>query len=193
MSENIEIEFKNLLTATEFELLLNKFNISDSDFFYQANHYYDTVDFKLKSLKSALRIREKNGEFELTLKTPTDDNIGLLEINQNLKSIPASLAEVTKGSVVEKIKDFEIPLSELKTFGTLATYRVEFPYKSGLLVLDRSEYLGITDFEMEFEVPEYKQGEIDFKEILCEVGIESRKTKNKVRRFYDALNAESKS
>lgn len=189
MSENIEIEFKNLLTVSEFETLLKKFHLSEEDFFYQANHYYDTIDFKLKSLKSALRIREKNGKFELTLKTPTEDNIGLLEINQNLASIPANLGEITTGAVVAKLNSMGISTSELRTFGTLATYRTEFHYKSGLLVLDKSEYLGVTDYEVEFEVPEYTQGEVDFKNFLHEVRIERRETKNKVRRFYDVFNS----
>lgn len=191
MSENIEIEFKNLLSESEFKALLNRFAVAESDLFYQANHYYDTSDYKLKSRSSALRIREKSGTFELTLKEPTEDNIGLLETNQTLNSLPSSLDEITEGAVINRISAASISLSELKTFGTLATYRTEFPYKSGLLVLDKSEYLGVTDYEIEFEVPEFNQGAIEFKELLEDVGIEVRETKNKVRRFHEALMSQA--
>lgn len=59
MSETIEIEFKNLLTKVEYEKLLNAFNVKDEQIICQTNHYFDTPDFTLKDLGSALRIREK--------------------------------------------------------------------------------------------------------------------------------------
>ena len=70
MSQNIEIEFKNMLTSEEFLQLKLHFNIDQNKFKKQVNHYFDTPSFSLKSLNSALRIREKGTQFEMTLKQP---------------------------------------------------------------------------------------------------------------------------
>src|SRR5688572_17446881 len=82
MSQNIEIEFKNIITKSEFEKLINHFGLVEESFFTQENHYFDTPDFALKNQGSALRIRKKNEKYELTLKQPHPD--GLLETNKTL-------------------------------------------------------------------------------------------------------------
>lgn len=58
-NQNIEIEFKNMLTKEEYELLLTHFQVGKEDLFEQENHYFDTSDFALKANHSALRIRKK--------------------------------------------------------------------------------------------------------------------------------------
>ena len=80
MSENLEIEYKNLVTEEEFSKIQQHFNIDDSDFSMQENDYFDTNDFALKQQGSALRVRKKSGTFEFTLKEPR--KIGLLETNE---------------------------------------------------------------------------------------------------------------
>ncbi len=59
MTQEIEIEFKNLLTKSEFLKLSEALCMKEHDFKQQVNHYFDTKDFSLKQKKSALRIREK--------------------------------------------------------------------------------------------------------------------------------------
>lgn len=70
MTQQIEIEFKNNLTKTEYTNLLKNLNLSENDCYTQENHYYDTTDWKLKNKHSALRIRLFTSSAELTLKTP---------------------------------------------------------------------------------------------------------------------------
>ena len=53
MSQEIEIEFKNLLTKAQYEQLLEVFSISASQIHRQVNHYFDTPDQHLKKLSSA--------------------------------------------------------------------------------------------------------------------------------------------
>ena len=55
-------------------------------------------------------------------------------------------------------QDFNILENELKVLGNLTTYRLETEYQNELLVLDKSEYLGKTDYELEFEVHSYDEG-----------------------------------
>lgn len=186
MSETIEIEFKNLLTKVEYENLLKTFNVERKDIIKQSNHYFDTPDFALKNLGSALRIREKNNSFELTLKQPAA--VGLLETTQHLSRIEfqAVIQQqiFPKGIVQERIKQLKIAFNKIVYFGSLTTKRSEFPYKEGLLVLDHSFYLNTEDYEIEYEVKDFQSGQLVFQELLKQYDIPIRKTQNKIARFY---------
>lgn len=186
MSQNIEIEFKNMLTKEEFHFLAQYFKIKPEQFKKQINHYFDTNSFTLKDHSSALRIREKGSQFEMTLKQPAQQ--GLLETNQMLTSRQAEVAlssgklpegEV-KDAVVKLIKDIE----PLQYFGSLTTLRAEFEYKEGLLVLDHSYYLNKEDYELEYEVLNESEGYQIFSKLLEELKIPVRPTDNKIKRFY---------
>ncbi|WHY78994.1 CYTH domain-containing protein [Neobacillus sp. WH10] len=187
MSQNIEIEFKNMLTKKEYERFLVEFSIDKKQIFSQENHYFDTPDFALKSIGVALRIRKKGGAYEMTLKQPA--TVGLLETNQILCAEEASSAfkveRLPDGLVQQLIEEIGIPFSKLKYFGSLRTNRVEIKYKNGLLVLDHSSYLTIEDYELELEVDNYQEGLKTFKELLSKFMIPERKTENKIRRFYN--------
>ncbi len=74
MTQEIEIEFKNIVTKEEFDTLCKSFSIEA--FTKQVNHYFETPDFSLKEAGSALRIRHKGATYTLTLKQPAE--IGLL-------------------------------------------------------------------------------------------------------------------
>lgn len=187
MSQNIEIEFKNLLTNEEFLLLKKHFNIEASKFKKQVNHYFDTPAFSLKDHGSALRIREKGNQFELTLKQPAEQ--GLLETTQTLSADQAEkilksgklLAGEVKDAIATLIQDAD----SLQYFGSLTTDRAEFEYMGGLLVLDHSYYLNKEDYEIEYEVTDEAGGFIIFSELLAELKIPARTTDNKIKRFYN--------
>jgi uncharacterized protein YjbK len=187
MSQNIEIEFKNILSEKEYELLLKKFNINEKQIFSQENHYFDTPDFALKEKKAALRIRQKQDHFEMTLKQPA--SVGLLETNQVLTMEEASEAiqfgKLPTGIIQNLIEEMDIPYKTIGYFGSLLTKRVEFDYKEGLLVLDHSYYLNKEDFELEYEAKNYRDGLRIFQEFLRLHGIPKRITENKILRFYN--------
>ena len=48
MTQEIEIEFKNIVTKEEFDTLCKSFSIEA--FTKQVNHYFETPDFSLKKL-----------------------------------------------------------------------------------------------------------------------------------------------
>jgi uncharacterized protein YjbK len=186
MSETIEIEFKNLLTKVEYEKLLKSFRVKDEQIISQTNHYFDTPNFTLKELGSALRTRGKKDQYEMTLKQPAD--VGLLETTQTL-SENEFLASINngilpKGIVQERLEQLNISLTDLEYFGSLTTKRAEFPYKEGLLVLDHSLYLNTEDYEVEYEVVDFQRGQLTFKELLEQYNIPLRVTLNKIARFY---------
>ena len=43
--ENLEIEYKTLLTENEYEQLIKKFSLEKATPFFQRNFYFDTKDF----------------------------------------------------------------------------------------------------------------------------------------------------
>lgn len=186
MTENIEIEFKNMLTAEEFRRLLNFFNVTASDFKKQTNHYFDTRSFSLKENGSALRIREKENGFEMTLKQPAPR--GLLETNQSISADAAKdmihSGKPIEGAVKEAVSRLIGNLDSLQYFGSLTTIRAEFEYKVGLLVLDHSYYLNLEDYEIEYEVADEEEGSKIFSALLEGLNIPIRPTDNKIRRFY---------
>ncbi|MEH7177474.1 CYTH domain-containing protein [Neobacillus vireti] len=187
MSETIEIEFKNLLTKDEYQILLGAFKVEESQIKSQKNHYFDTPNFALKKLGSALRIREKGNHFEMTLKQPAA--VGLLETTQLLiaNEFQAAIQYGTlpKGEIHDRIQQLDdISFSLIEYFGSLLTKRAEFQYKNGILVLDHSLYLKTEDYEVEYEVEDFQLGQAAFQELLHQFRIPIRKTQNKIERFY---------
>lgn len=190
MSQEVEIEFKNIISRKEFGKIRDHFNVKPDDFSLQHNHYFDTPSFMLKEKGCALRIREKHGEFTLTLKQPHIN--GLLETHQKLMSQDANKAFLDKGlpdgETSEAVQSMDIPLPSLRYLGKLSTSRAEFPYRNGTLVLDHSEYLQTEDDELEYEVLERTNGEKNFEELLASFNIPRHPSKNKVERFFDRKN-----
>ncbi|PKG25554.1 CYTH domain-containing protein [Niallia nealsonii] len=187
MSQNIEIEFKNLLTKKEYLQLKGHFGIKDEDLFKQENHYFDTSDFLLKKNKAALRIRKKQDFYELTLKQPHKE--GLLETNKTLTEQESDdifkTGVIKEEQIINLLVQMDIPPDNIQYFGSLTTVRAEKKIGNGLLVLDHSFYLNEEDFELEYEVTNRQKGQTNFEQILQKFQIPKRQTKNKVQRFYD--------
>ncbi|NMD71510.1 CYTH domain-containing protein [Bacillus sp. DNRA2] len=187
LAQQIEIEYKNLLTKLEYEALLNHFKIETHQIKQQINHYFDTAEFALKNLRSALRIREKEGCYELTLKQPAE--VGLLETNQSLTKDDAenmfNNARFPEGAVKVALETVGVDIESIEFFGTLTTLRAELEYMGGLLVFDSSRYLNAEDFELEYEVTDPGEGKAVFRQLLETMNIPLRKTDNKIQRFYN--------
>lgn len=189
MSKTPEIEFKNLLTEKEYQTLLNLYQVKESDFFVQENIYYDTVDKTLENSHAALRIRLFADKAEQTLKTPfktylmeTTDALQLEEARQLIKK-----EQIKKeGAVNETLSKMAISLSDLRIIGSLKTTRFEKELSHGLLVLDKSEYFGTVDYELEYEAQEELAGSHFFAHFLNQHHIPRRETKNKILRMKEA-------
>lgn len=188
MNQELEIEFKNLLTKEEFSLLKEAFSIHDELFQTQVNHYFDTKQFSLKALHSALRIRFKNNQYTLTLKQTIAE--GILETHQVLTEKEAQAMQrnllFPDGDIKKILTELSIDLHDLKYFGMLTTKRAELPYKDGILVFDYSQYLNQEDYELEYEVKERTRGYEAFLTLLQTYQIPIRKTENKIQRFFHA-------
>ncbi|EGS9345409.1 CYTH domain-containing protein [Listeria monocytogenes] len=186
MVKELEIEFRNLLTKEEYDTLIESFRVKEEDFFEQTNYYLDTANFRLKERHSALRIRQLDTQYQLTLKTP--EARGLMETTQILGEDQASAiisgANIPVGPVRDTLKELGINHEDLQVFGSLKTIRAEKDYKKGLLVFDKNFYGSISDFDLEYEVSDYDKGKEVFDKLLKEYQITNQPAKNKVARFY---------
>ena len=158
MIKNKEIEFKTFISEEQYLSLLKEFEL-ENNIFKQTNHYFDTEDGKLIAEQTVLRIREKGTNFKLTKKTRAD--VGADEthifINQNKAN-----ELINKGFDANIIG---LPYYVNK-IAELTTYRASAPYKDGTIFFDKSVYYGNTDYEIEYEVDDVKQGQIDFNDFL---------------------------
>ncbi|AXI08796.1 CYTH domain-containing protein [Oceanobacillus sp. 143] len=188
MAQEIEIEYKNLLTKDEFQRLLDNLPFPEYSE-VQTNYYFETKDFQLKENGSALRIREKNGSYRLTLKEP--HTLGLLETHDVLTKQEATDwvngKIIPKEHIAKQLLEKGIAFESLSYYGSLITERREAQYKGVLIVLDISKYNGKTDYEFELEAQNKDVGLETFLNILSEYNIRKKQTPNKIQRFFESL------
>lgn len=193
MSQQLEIEYKTLLTKKEFQQVQAYFQITKTDFFTQTNTYFDTPQNALKKGHYSLRIRQWNTHAEQTLKVP--QKIGKLEVTDPLSADEArrlvqQAAVKTSGEVGKYLQKIKIDPTELYSFGTLTTHRYEKHLAAGILALDCSVYYDLTDYELELEVTDAKVGKAAFNRLLQELNIIEKPAKSKIQRMMMGKHAE---
>lgn len=132
----IELEKKLLLTEKEYHLLLDRFCGGLSSF-VQVNYYFDTNEYSMNQKGITCRIRCKNGELKATMKAHHAVPGGSVEAETT----------ITNGLKQNGFTDMGLLLQ-----GFLTTCRTVL-FKNDLceMVLDKNEYLGHTDYELEIE------------------------------------------
>ncbi|MBP1969050.1 uncharacterized protein YjbK [Virgibacillus natechei] len=188
MTQEIEIEYKNLLTKEEFDRLLYNLPFPEQSK-TQTNYYFETKDYALKNMGSALRIREKDGAYQLTLKEPHDD--GLLETHDSLTKKEAADwfqgAISPKPNTTKQLRAKGVSPDSLHYYGNLTTKRRETAYNDALIVLDFSTFNGKEDYELEVEASSKKIGIHVFESLLAAHDIQRRNTPNKIERFFRTI------
>lgn len=191
MSENLEIEFKTLLSKEEFSWTIEYFHLNEENFFTQTNYYFDSTDFQLKKQKIGLRVRTLANNAEITLKIP--QKVGLLEINDALsldeaQKIIESATLPDRGNVYNKLTELGINKDDLRLIGSLTTKRAEKKLPKGLLALDESWYNEQHDFELELEVDDAEKGRESFLYVLDSLTIKESPSPNKIQRMMLSSN-----
>lgn len=189
MTEQIEIEYKTLLTNVQFEAIKAKY-APEKNAFVQENYYFDTPDFRLKQLHCGLRIRTFEDVAECTLKTPLKE--GVLETTDHLSLKQAQTLLQNKvisshGIVAQKLVSMGIQANQVHLLAHLKTARIQINLPSGELALDESWYGKSHDYELELEVSEASKGKQDFLDLLAEFDIDYQPAKNKVLRAFEAM------
>ncbi len=182
MKNHLEIEYKTLLTKSEYNRLLAEF--SDVSPILQTNHYIDTPNLDMKNHRFSLRIRTFENIAELTLKIPQD--IGNQEYNQVLDIQTARQLlddfQLPAGHIFNMISATDVPLEKLAIWGSLTTKRYEKETSIGLMALDENQYAGQTDYELEVEVSNAHEGKILFDAYLKKKAIQFKYASSKVAR-----------
>lgn len=184
-----EIEFKNILLEEEYNKIRASHFNNETPLILE-NYYLDNNKLTLINSRLMLRIRTQDNNQIMTLKVPESAhtvleysghvNLDLLDESPlNQDDIPANIKE--------KLEALNISLEGLRIQGNLRTERLEKPYRSGLLVLDKADYLGQTDYELEFEAPDTASGQADITHILNKYDIVRREESVKSARFYEVL------
>lgn len=194
MSEQIEIEFKTLLSEREFSEVMTHFKIDSTQFFTQINYYFDTKDFQLKNRQMGLRIRTFTSKAEMTLKIPHDT--GLLEITDVLtlddaKNMIDYSIFPKKSHVLVKLINLGITVQQLHLIGDLKTNRAEIDLPEGLLALDENWYNKHHDFELELEVADAFTGKQAFSALLNILNIKENFAGNKIQRMMKSLEKQN--
>lgn len=184
-----EIEFKNLLTESEYDKIRND-HFSGEQPLHLTNYYIDNNELQLINNLLMLRIRVEDGTQLMTVKIPDERHVvyeysGItdIELTEGAAIDESSIPE----NIKEQLEKRNIKMESLAVQGSLITERFEKALNLGLLVLDRSTYLGTTDFELEFEAPDISTGQAEFTQILKNYGIVRRDEIVKSARFYNAL------
>ena len=177
MTKNIEIEFKTFISEDVYNNLIKEFEI-ENNIFSQTNYYFDTEDTILMQEKTVLRIRQKGSNYKLTKKTRAE--VGADETHLLISKEQAE--NFLQNGFDAKI--INLPYY-VKNIAQLTTHRASTPYKNGTLFLDKSEYYGKVDYEIEYEVDEEKEGLKDFKNFLDSHNITFKESIRKSKRAYD--------
>ncbi|MCO7126197.1 CYTH domain-containing protein [Sporolactobacillus shoreicorticis] len=188
MAQELEIEYKNMLTGDEFAKLCTAFGLKTSSFFKQVNYYFDTPTFALMDKKTVLRIRAVGAQYDFTLKQP--HNGAILETHQELDDEESrsmiQLGIVPSGEIEQAVTKIGVDADQLVLIGELTTKRCQFPYRSGKLFLDHSLYLDHNDYELEYEAAGQGSGADSFNALLLEHSIPRRSSKSKMIRLFQA-------
>jgi len=184
MQTSTEVQFKTLLTLEEYNKLMDKFKGNRMDL--QTNHYFDTPRFSLKALDSSLRVRERDS-LELTLKRRKGYSLKELSLpidNDTFEEI-RSTGVIPNSDIKTELASL-IGNQKLVNFISLSTLRMFFQYKNGILFIDKSKYLDIIDYELEYEAKNYNEGKKDFIKLIGELGIQYKKSEKKIKRAFKA-------
>ncbi len=178
--KNLEIEFKCPINKKEYETLIDKFELKDNVYLL-TNYYFDTVNKDLHKNRTVLRIRKKhnNNLYKITLKQDTPQ--GALESHVFLREEQA-LNLIENGF---NLKDFFDEDLDVIFHGKLDNYRVSTPYREGELFFDRIEYFDKVEYEVEYEVDNFEDGEINFNKFLQENNIKKAPFKRKSQRILE--------
>lgn len=187
MANKLEYEFKTMLTKKEYVDLMTHFTEHRGNL--QINYYFDTDRFTLKATEIGLRVRKReNVNYEMTLKRKKgyvahviNEFITKEQFNEfcetgiiPCESIRKDLEEIIKGQ-------------KIVNYMSLATFRISFPYKNGVLSIDKCKYVDTIDYELVFQSNVYETGKREFVETVKSFGVQYKKAEPKMKRAYTAL------
>ena len=154
--EHIEIEFKMLLNEKLFHQILKDYKEQITDSYQQTNYYLFHPE--LEKRKYSLRIREKKGSYELTLKRPAKEGLKELQIELSDKQINQFLqyyellVETNKVMNLTAITEFD-EVVEKHFLDSLSLCRV-YDLKDNVKILDLGTGAGFPGIPLKIAFPD---------------------------------------
>lgn len=171
MNINLEIEYKCLINFDQYQTLLKQY-FKDTPPVTQTNEYFVDTHHLLSKHLYSLRVRHLNGKLEFTLKKP--EGFSKIEMNEMLSFEDYNKLihhQMIDSQILKEIKKIGVELEDLSIETSLTTTRYEIKYLGGNLCLDKSTYSNITDYEIEYEALNEKEGLEIFKNLLSPLHI----------------------
>lgn len=179
------VTFKTLLSKGEYARLAKLYSDKPSNL--QINYYFDTSRFTLKASEILLRVRKRD-DYELTLRRKKGYN--KIEITNVLTEEEfkhfVNTGEIPSLEIANEIGEL-IKDQTLINYMSFSTFRIFFPHEKGTVAIDKCEYLGVTDYELEYSAPTYDLGKKNFIELVKSLSIAYKKGEVKIKRAYNAL------
>lgn len=185
--QEIEIEFKNLLTENQYDALYEKYGLSNSEEIINKNFYYDDADESFKKIGAALRIRYTNKKTELTLKIKGEtQNVEInVPLDEKYPKEPTVLP-ILPNEIIAELERMNVKIKTPMLIQKIETLRHEVTLEEGLLVLDKTTFINdIVDYELEFETKDYESGLAAFEKLLEENNIDKSPAKPKIARAVE--------
>jgi len=148
-----EMEYKRMVTREEYRGIRDWMDDeSASPGFVQINYYYDTEDYDLHREDMTLRVRQSEKGLVCQCKFDAGHGGGdganvRTELEADMAALPR---EIDPGEFFDHQRIRDLPTACL--LGCLVTERRVYEVEPGVdVTLDRSHYLGHTDWELEIE------------------------------------------
>ena len=132
-----EFEQKILLSKSEYDCIMAHLGQRERTT-RQVNYYFDTDDFSMNKHGVTCRIREKDGKLKATYKD-----------HRRAKCFCSEETDCTIRNGLEDNDFVDMGLTYQGCLDTCRTVIMEKPFCT--VTVDRNEYLGITDYELEAE------------------------------------------
>ena len=186
MKKDFEQELKMALNEREYNILLG---VAKVEPYLQTNHYF-RYDGMPKELM--IRLRIKGDRYILGYKRRLSHSYGIAVSDERECEVSSDFAQsmLNRGITAAELNQLlgvRAP-SDAYYIGSMNTYRAKFDIENWTLELDRSEYAGKVDYELECENLYVEQLEKLKNYLFYTYGIIFRQAKPKIQRFLDALS-----
>lgn len=177
---SVEREVKILLTQQQYEQIRGRFQWTAA--VEQVNHYYLDREGQLRAEKVNLRVRQIGNRYWLQVKTLVKNVKGGPSVHQETETDIDGAPDFFDSRTVKALTGVET--QGARRVGALTTLRHTLWVEPEIeLCLDKSDYLGVTDYELEIE---YTGDRLEAVLALVEqLGLTAgEKPQGKLSRFY---------
>jgi uncharacterized protein YjbK len=169
-----EIEFKKIVPRHVFKALMARFGVTPADAVEQTNYYFDTPDLALSRRGMAMRVREKNGSYGVTLKV---GNRGFANEYVLAPLTAAAFRRLKAGGVKRPewrslLCKAGVDPDAVRYRRRLSTRRIVVKWEGGEICLDDNRYGRKRDYELEYEVVDARRGKRLFLKLMDDFQLE---------------------